>query len=64
MKNDNVTAEMFRKILIDAFWDGNEILGKKLCWLAYRGWKVWINFNDYNGRLWYCNHEKSVRLRR
>ena len=28
MKNDNVTAEMFRKILFDAFWDGNEILGK------------------------------------
>ena len=28
MKNDNVTAEMFRKILIDAFWDGNKILGK------------------------------------
>ena len=28
MKNDNVTAEKFRKILIDAFWDGNAILGK------------------------------------
>ena len=28
MKNDNVTAERFRKILIDAFWDGNAILGK------------------------------------
>ena len=28
MKNDNVTAEMFRKILVDAFWDGNAILGK------------------------------------
>lgn len=28
MKNDNVTVEMFRKILVDAFWDGNAILGK------------------------------------
>lgn len=28
MKNDNVTTERFRKILIDAFWDGNAILGK------------------------------------
>ena len=28
MKNDNVTTEKFRKILIDAFWDGNAILGK------------------------------------
>ena len=28
MKNDKVTAEMFRKFLIDAFWDGNAILGK------------------------------------
>ena len=28
MKNDNVTSEMFRKILVDAFWDGNAILGK------------------------------------
>ena len=28
MKNDNVTAEMSRKILVDAFWDGNAILGK------------------------------------
>lgn len=28
MENDNVTAEMFRKILVDAFWDGNAILGK------------------------------------
>lgn len=28
MKNDNVTVERFRKILIDAFWDGNAILGK------------------------------------
>ena len=28
MKNDNVTAEMFRKTLIDTFWDGNAILGK------------------------------------
>ena len=28
MKNDNVTAEMFGKILVDAFWDGNAILGK------------------------------------
>ena len=28
MKNDNVTAEMFRKILVDAFLDGNAILGK------------------------------------
>ena len=30
MKNDNVTAEKFRKILIDAFWDGNAILGKTM----------------------------------
>ena len=28
MKNDKVTAEMFRKTLIDTFWDGNAILGK------------------------------------
>lgn len=28
MKNDRVTAERFRKILIDTFWDGNAILGK------------------------------------
>ena len=28
MKNDNITAERFRKILIDTFWDGNAILGK------------------------------------
>ena len=28
MKNDNVTAERFRKILIDAFWDGTAILGE------------------------------------
>ena len=28
MKNDNVTTERFRKILVDAFWDGNAILGK------------------------------------
>ena len=28
MKNDKFTAEMFRKTLIDAFWDGNAILGK------------------------------------
>ena len=30
MKNDKVTAEMFRKFLIDAFWDGNAILGKNM----------------------------------
>ena len=28
MKNDNVTAERFRKILNDAFWDENGILGE------------------------------------
>ena len=28
MKNDNVTAEKFRKTLIDTFWDGNAILGE------------------------------------
>ena len=28
MKNDNVTTERFRKILVHAFWDGNAILGK------------------------------------
>lgn len=28
MKNDNVTAERFRKILIDTFWDGNAIFGQ------------------------------------
>ena len=28
MKNDNVTTERFRKILVDAFWDGNAILGE------------------------------------
>ena len=28
MKNDNVTAEMFRKTLIDTFQDGNAILGE------------------------------------
>lgn len=28
MKNDKFTAEMFRKILIDTFWDGNAILGE------------------------------------
>ena len=28
MENNYITAEKFRKILIDAFWDGNAILGK------------------------------------
>lgn len=28
MKNDKVSAERFRKFLIDTFWDGNAILGK------------------------------------
>ena len=28
MKNDKITAEMFRKILVDTFWDGNAILGE------------------------------------
>ena len=28
MKNDKVTAEKFRKTLIDTFWDGNAILGE------------------------------------
>lgn len=28
MKNDNVTTEKFRKILNDAFWDENGILGE------------------------------------
>ena len=28
MKNDNVTAEKFRKFLIETFYDGNAILGK------------------------------------
>ena len=28
MKNDKITAEMFRKTLIDTFWDGNAILGE------------------------------------
>lgn len=26
MKNDKVSAERFRKVLIDTFWDGNAIL--------------------------------------
>ena len=28
MKNDKVTAEMFRKTLADTFWDGNAIRGE------------------------------------
>lgn len=28
MKNDKFTAEMFRKTLIDTFWEGNAILGE------------------------------------
>ena len=28
MKNDNVTAEMFRKFLIETFYDDNGILGE------------------------------------
>ena len=28
MKNDKFTAEMFRKNVIDTFWDGNAILGE------------------------------------
>lgn len=27
MKNDKVTAERFRKILVDTFWDGQAQLG-------------------------------------
>ena len=28
MRNDKITAEIFRKTLIDIFWDGNAILGE------------------------------------
>ena len=28
MKNDKITAEMFRKTLVDTFWDGNAMLGE------------------------------------
>ena len=28
MKNDKISAEMFRKVLVDTFWDGNAILGE------------------------------------
>ena len=28
MKNDKITAEMFRKTLVDTLWDGNAILGE------------------------------------
>lgn len=28
MKNDNVTAEMFRKFLVETFYDDNGILGE------------------------------------
>ena len=28
MKNDKIAAEMFRKTLVDTFWDGNAILGE------------------------------------
>lgn len=28
MKNDKISAERFRKVLIDTFFDGNVILGK------------------------------------
>lgn len=28
MKNDKVSAERFRKVLIDTFFDGNAILGE------------------------------------
>lgn len=28
MKNDKFTTEMFRKTLINTFWDGNAILGE------------------------------------
>ena len=28
MKNNKISAEMFRKTLVDTFWDGNAILGE------------------------------------
>ena len=28
MKNDKITSERFRKILVDISWDGNAILGE------------------------------------
>ena len=38
MKNDKVSAERFRKVLIDTFFDGNAILGENYVdWHAENG---------------------------
>ena len=64
MKNDNVTVEMFRKILIDAFWDGNAILGEDYVdWHTEDG-KCGLTLMTIIGDYDIVVTKKSVRLRR